>query len=245
VFSDINIILTQIGKYICKKMENINMAKNKRCSTGIPNLDKKLGGGFPPGPRTILVSGGCGTGKTTLGVQFVYKGVVDYKEPGILINFEQNISQLKEDMLNFGFDLQKLEDDNMLRIYDRSSAEEGKHDMISFLIEKAREIDAKRIVIDSMQTLEYLLGSEIQFTIASTCDALKRAGLTTLILAESRTNEIDISKDVESYIVDGVIILSIHEALDTRKLIIRKMRGTAHTLKPMEMRICKTGVEVD
>jgi len=220
------------------------MNEKKRCPTGIINLDDKLGGGFPPGPRTILVAGGCGTGKTIFGVQFLYNGAVQYGEPGILINFEQDIDQLKEDMLNFGFDLQKLEDENMLRIYDKSTTEEGKRDLVSFIIEKAQEINAKRVVIDSMQTLEYLIGSNVKFTISSTSDALKRAGLTTLILSELPRGEAGISEEVESYIVDGVIILSIHEALDSRKLRIRKMRGTAHTLKALEMRIGERGIEI-
>ncbi len=224
-------------------MEIISMAEERR-PIGIPGLDEKMGGGLPPGPRTVLVAGGCGTGKTTFGVQFLYKGALEHGEPGVLINFEQDIAQLKQDMANFGFDLQKLEEQNLVRIYDKSSAEEGKRDLISFIIERADEINAKRIVIDSMQTLEYLIGTNIKFTVSSTCDALKRAGLTTLIMAESRSDEVDISEEVESYIVDGVIILTIHEALDTRKVKIRKMRGTYHTLKALEMKFGPKGIEV-
>src|SRR5687768_5438436 len=41
-----------------------------RVSTGIPGLDEMLHGGFIAG-RTYLVSGGPGTGKTTLGLQFL------------------------------------------------------------------------------------------------------------------------------------------------------------------------------
>ena len=215
----------------------------ERCPTGIKGLDEKLGGGFPGGPRTILISGGCGTEKNTFGVQFLNNGVKKYDEPGILINFEQNIEQMKNDMKQFGFDLDKYEKEGKLRVYDRNAVEEGKRDLITFLIEKAEDIGARRVVIDSMQTLEYLLGSDIKFTVSSTCDALKRAGLTTLILAESRANT-DISEEVESYIVDGVVLLSIHEALDSRKLRIRKMRGTHHTLKALEMKIGKNGIEI-
>ena len=150
---------------------------------------------------------------------------------------------MKEDMKQFGFDLKKYEDQDKLRVYDRNAVEEGKRDLITFLIEKAEEIGARRVVIDSMQTLEYLLGSDIKFTVSSTCDALKRAGLTTLILAEARGST-DISEEVESYIVDGVVLLSIHEALDSRKIRIRKMRGTHHTLKALEMKIGKNGIEI-
>lgn len=220
------------------------MSEKERCPTGIKGLDERMGGGLPPGPRTVLVSGGCGTGKTTFGVQFLCKGITENNEPGILINFEQNIDQLKSDMLDFGFDLHKLEQEGSIRIYDKSSVDEGKRDLVTFIIKKAQEIGAKRIVIDSMQTLEYMLGTDIKFTLSSTCDALKRAKLTTLIIAESGPSDLDISEQIESYIVDGVLLLSIHEALDSRKIRIRKMRGTKHTLKPLEMRIGENGIEI-
>src|SRR4030042_6548023 len=128
------------------------MSTKKRTSTGITRLDEKIGGGLPPGPRTILVAGGCGTGKTTFGVQFLYNGATEHREPGILINFEQDIEQLKDDMLNFGFDLNKLEKDKMLKIFDKSCIGEGKHDLMTFILRKAQENGTKRIVIDSMQT---------------------------------------------------------------------------------------------
>ncbi|EQD44212.1 KaiC [mine drainage metagenome] len=37
----------------------------ERCATGIEGLDNILDGGIPRG-NTVLVSGSCGTGKTTL-----------------------------------------------------------------------------------------------------------------------------------------------------------------------------------
>ena len=47
--------------------------------TGINGLDEILFGGFPRG-NTILVSGAAGTGKTTLGVEFVYRGARQFNE---------------------------------------------------------------------------------------------------------------------------------------------------------------------
>lgn len=54
-----------------------------RVKTGIPDLDSLLEGGFPE-ETTVLVTGPTGSGKTTFGVQFVYKGAELYDEPGVL-----------------------------------------------------------------------------------------------------------------------------------------------------------------
>ncbi|MDI6807071.1 MAG: ATPase domain-containing protein, partial [Candidatus Aenigmarchaeota archaeon] len=53
----------------------------ERTSTGIPGLDKLIEGGYPKG-SVVLVSGGPGTGKTLLGLQFIYQGA-KANEPGV------------------------------------------------------------------------------------------------------------------------------------------------------------------
>ena len=59
-----------------------------RVQTGISGLDDMLGGGFLR-ETANLVEGAPGTGKTTLGMQFIYNGIVKYNEPGIIITFEE------------------------------------------------------------------------------------------------------------------------------------------------------------
>ncbi|MED5374894.1 MAG: ATPase domain-containing protein, partial [Candidatus Thermoplasmatota archaeon] len=44
-----------------------------RCVTGIRGLDEILRGGIPYGSAT-LVAGTCGSGKTTLGMEFLMNG---------------------------------------------------------------------------------------------------------------------------------------------------------------------------
>jgi len=96
----------------------------ERCPTGIPGLDELLEGGFPRG-RCILISGSCGTGKTTFGVQFLYNGIVQYGEPGVLVCLEQDPKELKQEMLCYGFDLEKVEQEGKLVIIDASLSRLG------------------------------------------------------------------------------------------------------------------------
>jgi hypothetical protein len=55
--------------------------------TGIKGLDSILLGGIPRN-NVILVQGVTGSGKTLLGLEFIYRGIVEYDEPGIIVVFE-------------------------------------------------------------------------------------------------------------------------------------------------------------
>ena len=60
-----------LGKRI--KNEIIKKDESPRIKTSIEGLDKMLNGGLLAG-RNILLSGPCGSGKTTMAMQFVCNG---------------------------------------------------------------------------------------------------------------------------------------------------------------------------
>lgn len=241
---------------------------SKKCPTGIPGLDDLIDGGFPRS-RSMLVSGTCGTGKTTFGIQFLYNGILQYNEPGILLALEQDSNEIRQDMLNFGFDLRKLEDEGKLIVIDTSLSKIGVKDLITTLpvvpqksfsllpgefemekviglaIQAAKRIKAKRIVIDSLPALDILVKEEaIRRTIVNISCELKANGLTALLITESLEDDGITKHGVEEYVTDGVILLRTNEALDTRTIKIRKMRTTSHSLKPATIVFTNRGVEV-
>jgi len=59
----------------------------KRIKTGIGTLDRMLGGGFYNG-AACMVKGAPGTGKTTLGLQFLAAGI-ENGEAGLYVTFEE------------------------------------------------------------------------------------------------------------------------------------------------------------
>nr|WP_238565044.1 ATPase domain-containing protein [Thermococcus litoralis] len=56
----------------------------KRIPTGIKGLDELLGGGLLPG-RVYVVTGPPGSGKTTLGIQFLIEGAKNNEKGGVHI----------------------------------------------------------------------------------------------------------------------------------------------------------------
>jgi len=227
-----------------------------RVRTGIIGFDELLEGGFPRG-RSILVSGGCGTGKTTFGVQYVYAGAEKYGEPGIYVTLDERPKLIREDCLNFGWDLKKLEEENMLQIIDGAIARIGipsdeefslpstGFDVDKLLIEiltSIKRYGAKRVVIDSIPALGFNLKTEhdIRKAILKLGYMLEKAGVTSLLISEIGEKKNTFSKyGVEEYLVDGVIVMHYMGVgmTSNRTLHIRKMRGTKHSedLHPLEI----------
>jgi RecA-superfamily ATPases implicated in signal transduction len=57
----------------------------------------------------ILVEGAAGTGKTLLGVEFIYRGITEHDEPGIIVVFETSPKKLIRDAMGFGWNLDELQ----------------------------------------------------------------------------------------------------------------------------------------
>lgn len=86
-----------------------------RVRLGIGGLDAILSGGVPRG-NVILVEGTIGSGKTTLGVEYVYRGAREFGEPGVIVLFEVSPDKLIRDAAGLGWDLPELERQDKLKI---------------------------------------------------------------------------------------------------------------------------------
>ncbi len=69
-----------------------------RVKTGIPDLDKKIEGGFPVGSSILLV-GPPGSGKTTMAHQFIQQGLSE-KQPGMYTTLDMSPDEVIIEMKN-------------------------------------------------------------------------------------------------------------------------------------------------
>jgi KaiC/GvpD/RAD55 family RecA-like ATPase len=83
--------------------------------TGIAGFDAILGGGFPRG-NVVVVEGPAGSGKTTIGLEFIYHGATRFDEPGVIVLFEVSPSKIVRDAAQLGLDLPALEQQGKLKI---------------------------------------------------------------------------------------------------------------------------------
>src|ERR1700730_12435195 len=119
--------------------------------TGIAGLDTILMGGIPR-TNVILVEGTTGTGKTLLGTEFIYRGITEFNEPGIIVVFETSPDKMIRDGVALGWNLEALQEQNKLQIVFTSPEvlNEELHAPDSLLLETAREMGARRVFIDGI-----------------------------------------------------------------------------------------------
>lgn len=236
----------------------------EKLATGVDGLDQLLKGGFPKG-SVILVCGGPGSGKTILGIQFLVKGVTDYNQPGLYLSLEESKSDVCREMLNFGWNLEKLEKERKLLVIDISPIrvlpselkfgdlvigrkEFTAASLIDAIKSHVKSIKAERIVIDPLTILsiQYRDPYERRNVIVQLFQSLIELGVTTLVTSEVRTNFTWRRLELEEYISQGVILLEAVRTGQTlvKTILIEKMRGTDHVHQPTLYEITPKGLEV-
>jgi circadian clock protein KaiC len=122
--------------------------------TGIEGLDEIFQGGIPRS-NMILVQGAAGTGKTLMGIEFIYHGITLYDEPGIIVVFETNPDKLMRDSALFGWNLEELQEQNKLKVIFTTPQvlEAELRAPNSLLLETAAQMGVRRIFIDGIGLL--------------------------------------------------------------------------------------------
>jgi circadian clock protein KaiC len=222
-----------------------------RVKTGIKGLDEMLNGGFLV-ETANLVEGAPGTGKTTLGMQFIYNGIAQFNEPGLIMTFEEFPQQYYRDAEALGWNFRGLEQSDKLRVI-MTSPEVGKADLESVggrIEAMAREIGARRILIDSLSHFERLSDDpvELRNVIYGFINALKREGLTSVLTRESPAliGESDSAEEDVAFVADSYIMLRYVEIESAirKALLVLKLRGSDHAKDIRQFEITSGGIEV-
>ncbi|MBN1565951.1 MAG: ATPase [Anaerolineae bacterium] len=223
----------------------------ERVPTGIAGLDEMIQGGFLP-KTANLIEGAPGTGKSTLGMQFIQHGITSCDEPGLILTFEEFPQQYYRDAANFGWDFKQHEADNRLRTI-MTSPEVTHADLqrISGRIETlADSIGAKRILVDSLSHFERMTADpvELRQLTFQFINGLKRMGLTAILtrenaalLGETPDSEEDLAFVVDSYTMLRYVEIqgAVHKAL-----LVLKLRGSNHDKDIRQYAITKNGLDV-
>ena len=231
------------------------MSVSERVKTGIKGLDELIEGGLPRGYGFLLL-GGPGTGKTTFGVQYLYKGLTDYGENGMYVTFDEPPYSITTNSQRYGWNVADAEKQGTFAYVDVSpikreakattfvppslgqnflGAEKFKiDDVINAIKEVKKKVNAKRCVIDSISalTLQYRDDFEIRQQTLRLIKELTEMDLTTIMLAENPEDRQDMTRfGAEAFLAQGVIVLHMYrvEESNVKALEVRKMRGAKHT----------------
>lgn len=222
-----------------------------RVKTGIKGLDDMLCGGFLP-QTANLIEGAPGTGKTTIGMQFIYTGITQFNEPGLIITFEEFPQQYYHDAAAFGWDFEQLEQEGKLKVI-MTSPEVTRLDVESVggMIEThVAEMGARRILVDSITHFERITQDPVELRSMeySFINGLKREGLSCLLTRESHVllGEATEGDSDIAFMVDTYLLLRYVEIESTirKALLVLKMRGSNHEKDIRQFEITNHGVEV-
>jgi circadian clock protein KaiC len=230
-----------------KRRETGTEVDEERVQTCIPGLDELLNGGIPRG-HSIILSGVSGTGKTTLTIQFLYKGA-EMGEKGLLISFEETPDRLRKTAESFGFDLYEMERRNLIKIMFIPQTDISVEENLNEIVRLVKDFKPNRIVMDSLSIFLHkvrdpALQREKIYHFASLVQMSKAAGI---FISDIPAGENKLSRfGVEETVVDGVIVLSTEmEGLKRRRYIeVYKMRGSDHVTGRYRMEITPRGLEV-
>lgn len=233
-----------------------------RVTTGISGLDPLLDGGFPA-DRSVLVTGGPGTGKTMVALQFLHAGL-QRDEPGIFISVDQKPQHVLEDAERFTWRLSEAAARGALTLLDaspyftargnttKSSMPVEARNVATSLSQHVARTSARRLVIDGVTSLvppELTRAQAHDYLRALVLAIEDNLGCTVLLTgrAPSPHDAHGIAEAAE-YLVSGVLELSIDRGTrgPRRLLFIKKMRGSA--VQPVEVVLrmdSRTGLQLE
>lgn len=221
---------------------------SERIPTGIEGLDTLIEEGFIKGD-VILVAGGSGSGKTIFATQFIYEGATQYGENGVYATFEEDAKTLRRNMLRFGFDLEKLENECAIRVLDLEALKgEGLSAIIQHILSALDEINGKRLVIDSLTAFFSACTEKFEYRTLMHLiyKMLKSRGCTTIMTCSVPVGSATLGLGIEEFIADSVILLeNIVDGLELKtRVLIRKMRGTDHSRKYHNVMVTNRGLQI-
>jgi len=234
-----------------------NITGKNRVSSGINGLDSLMNGGFPKG-NVVLISGTPGTGKTIVCFQFIQAGLKN-GENCLYLTSDQPVMNLLNEAEQLNFDFKSYIDKGILKVVFLDLDKQNLHKDIEEIV-KSNKYD--RVVMDSLSPVtempmwmvnngkEVIPSSNSMTTTTIPLDSIQATRLhlrnlmkiikeensTTMVTTEIPEGSRDLSRDsISEFLVDGILVLGLDTTMGRRKLTIRKMRGTKHALKPMDV----------
>jgi circadian clock protein KaiC len=223
---------------------------SRRLSSGIPVLDKLLGGGIPEGD-SVLIAGPSGTGKSAIATQFIAAGL-RRREAGIIIVFEERPAKYTRRAAGLGLDLETAQVTGKLEILYLRPLDLSVDETMHEILDAVKRTGAQRVVLDSLVGFEMALApgfrADFRESLYRMIAALTGAGVTILstVEIEDSFTSFQFSHYAISFLTDDIIRLRYVE-IDgqlRKVLVVVKMRGGNHSKDIREYFIDETGVVI-
>jgi circadian clock protein KaiC len=222
-------------------------ASDERISTGVPRLDAMLGGAGYYRGSSILVSGTAGTGKTTLGAQFV-NAACGQGERCLHFGFEESLGQMTRNMRSVGIDLAPWIQAGLLQYHGTRPTVHGLEMHLVKVHKLVEDFQPDVVVMDPVTSfLSSGTSNEVTGMLTRLIDFLKSRQITAFMTTLTSQVEHLEQTDVHiSSLIDTWLILRALESGGERNrgLMVLKSRGMAHSNQIREFLLTKNGIEL-
>jgi len=227
--------------------------EQKRAATGVPGLDDVLGGGLPAA-HLYLVEGTPGAGKTTLGLQFLLKGV-EAGDKGVYVTLSETAVELRTVAASHGWTLDGVEIFELVSseglapeaeqsILHPSEIELG--ETVQGIMDVVAQCKPTRVVFDSLSEMRLLAQNPLRYRrqVLALKKFFAERRVTVLLLDDRSTHDTELQLHS---IAHGVIALE--QAVDQygperRTLRVIKMRGIKYRGGDHDFKLDTGGIRV-
>jgi circadian clock protein KaiC len=215
-----------------------------RALTGIPQLDKMLGGGLPRG-YSLLVAGPSGSGKSILASSFLVEGA-RHGETGVIAAFDQNPFRSRDRRIA------DLIASHRVGLVHSSSPDLSIDEIVQQLLREIRRLKASRVVIDSLSGFELSIAptfrEDFRENMLRMATALAMEGVTVLMTSEleDRYTDLRFSPYGTAFLTDAIVVQRYME-VDSRLLrmmAVVKVRASDHSNALCEYTIDADGIQM-
>ena len=219
-----------------------------RLSTGIPSLDKMLGGkGFYKG-SSVLVSGTAGTGKTSMAAAFASE-TCNRNERCIYFAFEESPEQIVRNMYSIGIDLGKHIKNGLLKFHSSRPTLYGLEMHLVVIYKLIKQFKPATVILDPITNL-ITVGSvsEVKSVLTRLIDFLQTEQITVMFTALTLNNVVNEQTDegVSSLVDAWLLIRDIEfNGERNRGLYVMKSRGMKHSNLVREFVISNKGMYLE
>jgi circadian clock protein KaiC len=216
-------------------------------SSGVPALDRLLGGGITSGSSTLII-GPAGTGKSLLVFQYLAAAVARGERAG-LFAFEEELGLLFARAKQMGIDLEAMRDAGKLFVEQMDAAELSPGEFSHRVRTCVDREGIQTVVIDSLNGYQASMPEE-QFVVLHLHELLQylnRQGVATFLTIAQHGMIGDMKQPIDvTYLADCVIVLRYFEAHGRvrRAISVIKKRTGAHEDTIREFRINGRGITV-
>ncbi len=210
----------------------------QKIATGVEGLDAILGGGLTP-RRLYLVEGAPGTGKSTLGLQFLRAGA-ERGERVLHVSLSETEEELRAAAQTHGWSLEgisirelipseeSLQPDQQYTIFHPSEVEFG--EILRRILRHAEELRPTRAVIDSLAEMRMLAGQPLRYRrqILALKHFFLRQGCTVLMLDDHSGGERDHKLETLAHGVLELHRMTPEYGAERRRINVVKYRGARY-----------------